>query len=34
MKEELYIVEGFRIWAENEAAAIEKYRLWCLPCWN
>jgi hypothetical protein len=34
MKEKLYIIEGFEIWADSEAGAIEKYRLWCLPCWN
>ncbi len=34
MKETLYIIDGFEIWANNESAAIEKYRLWCLPCWD
>jgi hypothetical protein len=34
MKETLYIIDGFEVWANNEAMAIEKYRLWCLPCWN
>ena len=34
MKEKLYIIDGFEVWANNEAEAIEKYRLWCLPCWN
>ena len=28
------IIDGFEVWANNEAGAIEKYRLWCLPCWD
>jgi hypothetical protein len=29
-----FIVDGFEIWAETEVAAINMYRLWCMPCWN
>ena len=29
-----FIIDGFEIWAETEVAAINMYRLWCMPCWN
>jgi len=29
-----FIVDGFEIWAETEAEAINMYRLWCMPCRN
>ena len=34
MKTTLYIIDGYQVWADNEAEANEKYRLWCLPCWD